>query len=237
MHVLDRFAADDLVELSRRVRDLAADAPTMVDVAQRVTDELYGALRDEHGEPALASARVYKTHRVRTIPDDLLSLLTPEERADLDPGGACLVRLAATDGPAIQAVVDGDDIIQPLTARGIRERPLMGQLLDGLGVDVESVLHPDRAAESKLHTRDLDLFYVPHLGAVDDLDSEARSNVADLGIQTMVCVGGVLMSGELFITVLFANLHLDDRVAQLLRSLGLAVKAALIPTTFRVWPK
>ena len=30
--------------------------------------------------------------------------------------------------------------------------------------------------------------------------------------------------------------QISDYVAQLMRSLGLAIKAALVPTTFRVWP-
>ena len=237
VYVLERFSVDDLVTLSRDLRSLGESAATMVEVGQHLVDKLFEVLCTEAGQPALLSARLYKTHRFGDLPADLRSMAAEgdEELEDRQP---CLVLLAAADDPTIAAAAeaDGDNRVQPLTERGLAEQPLMRHLLEGLGVEVASVLDPDRAAESRLHTRDLDVFHIPDLASAEGVDDEARERVRSLGLSSMAVTGGVLLSGELFMVTLFARVEISEYVAQLMRSLGLAIKAALVPTTFRVWP-
>lgn len=236
VYVLERFSVDDLVELSREIRTLGQGAASMDDVAQRVVDELFDVFRTDEGDHALLSARLYKSHRFGDLPSDLQQLVAQHEQ-NLDDRHPCLVLLAAADDPRIaaEAAASADDRVQALTERSLAERPLMRHLLDGLGVEVASVLDPDRAVQSRLHTRDLDVFHVPDLSMAEGIDAEARQRVRSLGLSSMAVTGGVLLSGELFMVTLFARVEISHRVAQLLRSLGLAVKAALVPTTFRVW--
>jgi hypothetical protein len=237
VYALERFSVDDLVELSREVRALGDGADTMTEVAQRLVDKLFEAFRTASGDPALLSARLYKTHRFSDLPPDLKRIAADREE-DIEDRQPCLVLLAAADDPAIatEAAANPNDRVQPLTERGLAEQPLMRHLLDGLGVEVASVLDPDRAAESRLHTRDLDVFHVPDLAVADGVDEQARERVQELGLSSMAVTGGVLLSGEMFMVVLFTRVQISDYVAQLMRSLGLAIKAALVPTTFRVWP-
>src|SRR4051794_6960896 len=209
----------------------------MTEVAQRLVDRLFEEFRTASGDPALLSARLYKTHRFSDLPADLQRIAADRED-EIEDRQPCLVLLAAADGPAIaaEAAANPNDRVQPLTERGLAEQPLMRHLLDGLGVEVASVLDPDRAAESRLHTRDLDVFHVPDLATADGVDEEARERVQELGLSSMAVTGGVLLSGEMFMVALFTRVEISDYVAQLMRSLGLAIKAALVPTTFRVWP-
>ena len=236
MYVLERFSVDDLVELSREIRSVGDGAGSMAEVAQRLVDQLFDAFRTEAGEHALLSARLYKSHRFGELPAEMKqhALGRGVQPADRQ---TCLVLLAAADAPEIaRAAAESDDRVQPLTEEGLAAQPLMRHLLEGLGVEVASVLDPDRAAELRLHTRDLDVFHVPDLAVAEGVDEEARVRVRDLGLSSMAVTGGVMLSGELFIVTLFASVEISDRVAQLMRSLGLAIKAALVPTTFRVWP-
>src|SRR3954453_5693411 len=232
MYVLERFSVDDLVELSREVRSLGEGAGSMAEVAQRLVDGLFDAFRTEAGQHALLSARLYKSHRFGELPPDLkqYTLDRGEQPADRQ---TCLVLLAAADAPEIaRAAAESDDRVQPLTEEGLARQPLMRHLLEGLGVEVASVLDPDRAAESRLHTRDLDVFHVPDRAMAEGVDEEARERVQELGLSSMAVTGGVLLSGELFMVALFTRVEISDYVAQLMRSLGLAIKAALVPTTF-----
>jgi hypothetical protein len=53
--------------------------------------------------------------------------------------------------------------------------------------------------------------------------------VEAIGLRSMVALGGVLISGEVFFVVVFSAIPVPERTADLLRSVAPAVQASLTP--------
>ena len=62
MRKLTHLALSDTIRLGAELRKLGDSAANMEEVAGRVTRHLYAELTDEHGAPANALVRLYKSH-------------------------------------------------------------------------------------------------------------------------------------------------------------------------------
>lgn len=230
---LKNFSVDDLVQFSADLRHLGEGTDAMEVVAQRLCDYLYGNLVAEDGGPGTAVVRLYKTHGHHRLRGDLAVIArrvddTIEERTP------CLVLLASAPGGREATVRDDTELVRPLTPRAIAETPLMVRMMEALGVDIETVLDPSKVLAMRLQSKNLSVYVESGLGDSEWIpDLAARERVRELGIKDMIGLGGLLPSGDLFLLCLFTREPVDERVADLFSSLVIAVKAALIPHTFR----
>jgi two-component system NtrC family sensor kinase len=231
MAVLHRFSVDDLVSFSADLRSMAPDAETMEEVCEEVTRYLLDNLCDDDGEPACVLVSMHKTHRFERLPERLQADAL-EADDTVASGTACLVLLARAESAPVPPPEPGDRV-RPLTARAFRERPIFVRLLESLGADTESLLDPTRALAMQMQHRELNVYVEPDLVSSDLVDEEAGEQARALGVRGVVALGGILPSGDLFLLSLITTVDVDDHVADLLRSLGTAVKVPLIPSTFR----
>lgn len=231
MAVLEHFSIDDLVSFSSHLRDMGADASSMAEVCQAISEYLLDNLCDEDGEPACVLVSMHKTHTFRRLPERLQADAVQSDDS-VEPDTACLVLLARAESTPMPPPEPGDRV-RPLTARSFRERPIYVRLLESLGADLESLLDPNKALAMQMQHRELNVYVEPDLSSSDLVDEEAREQVSALGVRAVLALGGILPSGDLFLVSLITTVDIDDRVADLLRSLGTAVKVPLIPYTFK----
>lgn len=236
MAVLERFDGDDLTTFGDRLRAIAREASSMEEAAQEVVGVLYDGLTDESGAPALALARVYKTHPHGALPPDLRAFADEVAGVRLEPDVRCLT-LLATRG----ARPEWDDRRQsrghkaiPLPSVAFLERlPMVAGLVTELGLHPEDVVRPGRVRVVELSQRTYDVFHVERAAGSPTLP--AQDFVAAEGIASAVGFGGVLLTGDFFAVVLFSRAPVDAAVAQQLRILSLAVRVALLPFGKRVF--
>lgn len=234
MAVLERFSIDDLVSFSSDIRDMGDGAGSMTDVCEEVAAYLLDNLRQVDDEPACALVSMHKTHVFRRLPAVLQDHACAADDS-LEPETPCLALLARKESMPLPPPEPGD-LVRPLTARCFEERPIFVRLLESLGADRGSLLDPDQALAMQMQHRELNVYLEPDFGSSGLIEDEAREQVRALGIRSVVAIGGILPSGDLFLVSLLTRVDVDERVADLLRSLGTAVKVPLIPFSFRPFP-
>ena len=233
MALLEAFSVDDLVELSSEVRALAEGAATMAEAGQRICDHLHENLVLDDGSPGSFAVRLYKTHAHRLLPPSHAEMARRVDET-VDERTPVLVLLASAPGGVDPTVLEETEMMTPLTRRAFDVQPMLPQLIVSLGVEVDTILDPTKVLAMRLQSKNLDVFVENDLAESALLpDEEARARVRELGVAAIVAVGGILPSGDLFLLSLFPRVEVSERVADLLRSFGIAVKAALIPHTFR----
>ena len=231
MAVLERFSIDDLVSFSRDIREMGDGAGSMTDVCEEVAGYLLAELRDGDGDPACALVSMHKTHVFRRLPEFLQEHACAADDS-LQPDTACLTLLARKESMPLPPAEPGD-LVRPLTERCFEQQPIFVRLLESLGADRTSLLDPNQALAMQMQHRELNVYLEPDLASSGLIEDDAREQVRALGIRSVVALGGVLPSGDLFLVSLLTKVDVDERVADLLRSLGTAVKVPLIPFSFR----
>ena len=235
MAVLERFTVDDLVAFSTDLRGMGAGASSMCEVSQEIADHLLANLVDDAGEPACLSVTLHKTHVFERLPLHLRDVAV-EADPTVEPKTACLALLARSD-TGVLPPPEAAERVRPLTPSAFTEQPIFVRLLAALGVDEASVLDPEQALAMRMQHRELNVYVEPELATSDLVDDAAREMVRQLGIHSLVAIGGILPSGDLFLVALIAKVPVGERVADLLRSLGTAAKVSLIPFTFKPFPE
>jgi hypothetical protein len=228
---VSNFTVTDLEEFSRVLRTIGAGASDMEEVARRVTGYLYDNLQRDDGTPECLTVTLHKTHQFKSLPprlQELARLADPSVTA----GTACLTRLAQA------GYQDPDEapqaLVQPLTESVFQDQPILVALLVAMGLDIQSALDPERALSMGVHRLDFNLFLVPDLQASEWFpDEETRAQVAQLGLQALLGIGGGLPSGDLFLVFWFTYEPISERSADLMRSMATAIKASLIPFTLK----
>jgi hypothetical protein len=226
------LTVDDIVTLNATVRSSASSAATMRDAAQDIAEVLY-----DRFDATAALIRVYMTVRCRNLPTDLRAFAEAAHGATLEPEVPCLTLLGTTgiepDWRAPEASA-GHRAIALISSEVVRARiPMVAGLLDQLGVDIDTVVDLRREDVLLLHHREYGVFHVAE--AANSPLIPAQDFVGSYGIRSVVGCGGGLPSGEIFAAVVFARQPIDERTAELFRTLAYGIKAALVPFTYRVF--
>jgi len=233
MFDLENFTLRDMSKLGSELRSLGAGADSMEEVADRIVRYLYGHLTDDAGSAhRCALVRFFKTHRYDALDPGLRAfadeMLRDETAA---PGTRCLTLLAtAGDEPAWntrRASVAHQAI--PLVSKEIVSKaPMISNLLQQLGVEVEVLLNPDSEILVESEPSSFNVFYVPdalrspYIPAQDDF-------VRPAGIRSVLGFGGMLPLGDIFAVILFSKVAIPRDTAELFRTLALNVKMAVLP--------
>jgi hypothetical protein len=225
--VLLRFSVDDLEHLSRAVRAVEVEEPTMVGAAAAVTRLL-------HRE--LVMVRLYVTQPFRALPEnrrELARSLAP----DVEDNVSCLVTLATNGDGTLPEGSRPEEHVLPFTPLVFERIPLMAHLLEGVGIDMEAAVTQERAVELRLQHRTFNAYLESNLADNEALlpDPIHRQVVRERGINSMLALAGVLPTGGLMLLLLQTNVELNDAVVSLLQPLATAVKAALIPYSLAIF--
>jgi hypothetical protein len=230
---LSRFGFGDMMDCRGRIRDLFPDdPPTLEAAAERAVEFFRRELVDEHGQPACALVRFFKTHPYRDLPEDLQAVVraASPEAASI-PELRCLT-LVATRG-------DEEDWNSRHTSRGhraiplmsvemVQQAPMIAQLITQLGLPIANVVRPSRALLLDQEQTTHNVFFVPQaLGSPHIVAQEQF--VIRYGIQSVLGFGGLLASGDLFAVILFSKVPISPDAADQFRVVGLNLKIAILP--------
>jgi hypothetical protein len=233
---LEEFDGDALSHAGEAIRQIAKEASTMEDAARRVVGFLYEDLRTADGGPAIALARLYKTHPYGRLPHDLREFA----RATLDHEPAddvrCLTLLGTrgsqpTWDDRMQST--GHKAIPLPSVEFVHRLPMVAGLVEQLGLELGDVVRPDPTRVAELSRRTYGVFHVPD--AAGSPFVPAQDFVAEHGIRSALGFGGVLFSGDFFAVVLFSTVPVAASAADRVRILSLAVRVALMPFSSRVF--
>jgi hypothetical protein len=232
MYNLRRFGFSELMscrtELRARV-DMAAS--TVAESTGRIARFFYESLVDDDGKPACALVRVFKTHRFADLDDDLKAFsrkIYPD--ADRERDLRCLV-LVATAGDLPEwndpRASQGHRAIPLASEEVVAQAPMIAQLIQQFGVKISSVVRPNPSLVLDGGPAKFNVFYVPEaLGSPYIVAQE--DFVARYGVKSVVGVGGLLVTGELFATILFSKVPISRETADAFRVLGLNLKLAFL---------
>jgi hypothetical protein len=241
---LRRLSVTAIGQLSDAISASTVNSTNMEECAQNITRRLYDEFLDnENRRPQCVLVRCFKTHVLGQLPHDLRALAgqaAPEQT--LDDATKCLVLLGTSgirpEWNARQSSASHQAI--PLPSPKIVARfPMIAQVLTQLGVDVAKVLRPSTGVFVDTHEELYNVFYVedahdsPHIPA-------QQAFVVPYRVQTVLGLGGMLPSGDMFMIVMFTRVKLPRDKAELFKPLAISVKNALLPfdfgTIFRHYP-
>jgi hypothetical protein len=104
---------------------------------------------------------------------------------------------------------------------------MVGQLIQQLGLEVNTVLRPDPAVVMDMAQTTYNVFLIPeaagsrYVPAQDDF-------VIPFGVRSVLGFGGILPSGNLFAIIMFSKVTVSPQTADLFRSLALSIKIAIL---------
>lgn len=232
-YVLTRFGFKEMMECRTRIRDLYADAPpTLEDAANRAVEFFRQELVDEHGAPACALVRFFKTHPYRDLPEELQAVVRAASPEALTvPDLRCLTLLATRgDEPAWNSrfTSQGHRAIPLISVEMVQQAPMIAQLITQLGLPIANVVRPPRGLLLDQEQTSQNVFYVaralgsPHIVAQEQF-------VVRYGIESVLGFGGLVSSGDLFATILFSKVMIPAEAADQFRVVGLNLKIAILP--------
>jgi hypothetical protein len=230
---LSRFGFGDMMDSRGRIRDLFADdPPTLEAAAERAVEFFRRELVDEHGKPACALVRFFKTHPYRDLPEDLQAVVNAgsPEAASI-PDLRCLT-LVATRGEEAdwnsRFKSRGHRAIPLTSVEMVQQAPMIAQLITQLGLPIANVVRPSRTLLLDQEQTAHNVFFVPRaLGSPYIVAQEEF--VIRYGIQSVLGFGGLLASGDLFAVILFSKVPISPDAADQFRVVGLNLKIAILP--------
>jgi len=200
---LTKFDLGDMLKCSVRLRETAADAPTLESSAQRVCRFLYDELadREENGNARSSAAT---RPRVR---------VTGAGSSGFCPGGdgcrepqssmKCLTLMASVGETAVwnsRFLSRGHRAIPLPSPEIVEKAPMIAQLIKELGLDLSALLRPSPDVVRELAGKRYGVFHVenalgsPYIPAQEEF-------VQRYGIKSVLGFGGMLPNGELFAVI------------------------------------
>jgi hypothetical protein len=209
MYDLTNFSVNDMYKCAIALRNMDSGCKNMEEVASKITRYLYDHLIDGvTGKRACALARFFKTHPYGDLNEEL-------QRAASEilggrfakPSTRCLTLLAtAGDEPYWNSRQSstGHKAI-PLIDKNFVERvPMISQLIQQFGLEIETVINPDSQLIADLESHTFNVFYIPEAFNSDYIPAQ-QNFVVPYQIKSVLGFGGMLPSGNLFAIILFTK--------------------------------
>jgi hypothetical protein len=227
------FTLKDMVEFSAALRSMGTGTESMEETADRIIHYLYDHMTDDQtGETNCVLVRFFKTHPY----------------GDLDPGlqdfargilngtppsteMKCLVLLASAGTEPewhSRQTSQGHKAIPLPSGNFIEAFPMVRQLIQQMGLEVNTLLRPDPSVVLDMAQTTYNVFCIPD--AVGSPYVPAQKNfVVPYGVRSVIGFGGMLPSGNLFAIIIFSRVAVSRETADLFRTLPLSVKIAILP--------
>ena len=226
---LTRFDLGDMLKCSLRLREAAAGAASLETSAQRICKFFYDELTGPGVEHACALVRCYKTHPFGLLEPDLQRfargmLGTMQPTSEMK----CLTLMAtvgSTGSWNSRQLSRGHRAIPLPSPEIVEKAPMISQLIKELGMDLKHVIQPSPDVVNELGGKRHGVFHVEHALGSPYIPAQEEFVVRH-GIESVVGIGGMLATGDLFAVILFATVHVPASTADRFRALALDVKSA-----------
>jgi PAS domain S-box-containing protein len=233
MYSLASFSISDMTECASDLRKLGVGALSMQDVAQRIASYLYRQLGDDQtGRQDCVLVRCFLTRAYGEL--DPQSQDCARRALGCGPGSLamkCLTLFGTAGEKPEWNERDRSRRYRSIPLAGnqvVSHFPMISQLLQQLGVALESKSQPDSDLLVDWAEQTLNVFHVLEAKGSPFVPAQEEF-VIPFGIESIVGFGGILPSKELFTVILFSKQKVSRETAELLKPLGLSVKLALLP--------
>jgi hypothetical protein len=228
---LKAFELHDMLRCGLDVRRAARNATSLESAAKAIVHYLFGAFREDSGDPQVALVRFYRTQPYRELPPDLREFARSAlGTAPRDEGIKCLTLLATAgveeDWNDRHRSI-GHRAIPLASPRMVERAPMIARLLEQMGMDVASLLQTDASVVPDAEGRTYNIFFVENASGSPYIPAQTEF-VEPFGIKSVVGFGGVLR-GELFAVIMFSRVPIANSAATRFRNIALEVKAVLHP--------
>lgn len=201
----------------------------MEEAARLIVNYLYDEFVEDDGERSAVLVRLYKTHPFGDLPSDLRRFAESRSESPLTGETRCLTLLATVG--ALPEWSDRrnsrDHKAIPLPTESMVEQfPMISQLIRQFGIEVGTVLGPTPELARELSNRTYDAFHVEDAAGSPFIP--AQDFVAQHGIQSAVGFGGILLTGDLYATVIFSRCRISRDAADWIRLLALSMRVPLV---------
>jgi hypothetical protein len=232
-YTLSRFGFNDMMDCRSRIRSLFEDEPESLSAAaQRAVEFFHGELVDDEGRPACALVRLFKTHPYGDLPPELQEVARRAAAPEVPAAASrCLILLGTRGQEEAWSFPErsaGHRAIPLLSVEMVEKAPMISQLITQMGLEIATVVRPDRALLLERNDATYNVFHVgralgsPHIVAQEEF-------VERYGIASVLGFGGLLSSGDLFAVIMFTKVPVLPDVADQFRVLGLNLKIAILP--------
>lgn len=231
---LSAFALRDMVECGRGLRAAAEGCPSMEAAARRIVHYLHEHLVDgTTGERNCVLVRCFKTHSFGRLPSDLAAAAQGMLHGEFSAEMPCLT-LLATAGELPEwnerRLSRGHSVIPLVSVEMVERAPMIAALFRQLGLGVAAALEPNPQFILDADERVFNVFHVEHAQGDATIPSQEQF-VRPFGVRSVLGVGGLLPTGDLFTVILFSRVLIPRETASLFRTIALGVKLALLPHT------
>ena len=228
---LENFTVGGMLRAGVGVRRVVRGARSLEEAADRIARFFYDrCVSPESGKRTTVLVRFYKTHPYGDLPLDLQLFAERDSGGDKPAASLrCLTLLAtAGDEPAWMSRRSsrGHQAIPLPSADIVRQAPMIAQLIEALGFDIDAVVRgdvvPDRPGDSKTY----EVFHVEDAVGNPSIPAQLYF-VVPYGVRSVLGFGGLLRSGELYAIILFSRAPITKASASRFRSIALDVRSAL----------
>jgi two-component system, NtrC family, sensor kinase len=233
MYSLASFSISDMTECASDLRKLGAEASSSQDVAQRVASYLYRQLgNDQTGRQDCALVRCFLTLAYRDL--DPQSQDCARQALGCGPGSLdmkCLTLFGTAGERSEWNKRDRSRRYRSIPLAGkqsIAQFPMVSQLLQQLGVDLDTKAQPESDQLADWTEQPLNVFHVAEAKGSPFVPAQEEF-VIPFGIESVLGFGGVLPSKEPFTVILFSKQKILRETAELFKPLAMSVKLALLP--------
>ncbi|MFA4876007.1 MAG: hypothetical protein WC586_01210 [Methanoregula sp.] len=227
------FTLKDMVEFSAALRSMGSGAASMEEASDKIVHYLYENLADQKtGEKNCPLVRLFKTHPYDKLDGELQEFAREVLKGSPEsPAMKCLVMLATAGAEPdwhSRKTSRGHKAIPLPSEHFIEAFPMVRQLIQQMGLEVNTILRPDPEVVIDMAQTTYNVFCIPE--AVGSRYVPAQTDfVIPYGVRSVIGFGGILPSGNLFAIIIFSKVAVSRHTADLFRSLALSVKVAILP--------
>ncbi len=237
MYQLANITEAEVKECGEKLREAASGVSNMEDAANRIVGFLYDNFGN-NGSKACALVRFYKTHPFGELDSDLQEFAKGILGHDPEsPDMKCLTLLATRgdkDAWNARAKSQGHKAIPLPSEQFVSKIPMISRLINQFGLELKTVLKPDPAIIVDLREKAYNTFHVPEAVGSPYIPAQDEF-VIPHGIQSVLGLGGMLPTGNLFAVILFAKMHIARDAADRCKNLALDVRAVAEPFDSKVF--
>lgn len=233
MYSLNHFSLASMVLCCERIRELVSKCNDFEQAADKIVEFFHTHFtREPNSQPACPLVRFYRTIPLAGLPMELQVLVRDTLKENSFGPGTRFLNLVATRGTLPEwndpEKSKGHRFIPLLSKNQINQLPMVAQLIRQFGLDPMEVINPGPSILLELEQKSYGVFHVeealgsPFIPRQDDF-------VVPYGIRSVLGMGGILPTGDLFAILLFSTLTIPRETADLFKTIALNIKLALLP--------